>query len=163
MDYNNIRKLLDKYWEGESSIEEESQLRSFFSGDDIPEDLKPYQPLFQFFQLEQDKNLNVDFDQRLIQELKSSEKPTAKVRSLPYYLMRVAAVGILLISIYIGGQIVSSGDSFETVAETEEMTPEEVYAQTKEALLLVSAKLNKGTSVANDGMSKMNKATRVIK
>ena len=162
MDYNNIRKLLDKYWEGESSIEEESQLRSFFSGEDIPEDLKPYQPLFQFFQLEQDKNLNVDFDQRLIQELKSSEKPPAKVRSLPYYLMRVAAVGILLISIYFVGQQWSDG-SYNTVAETEEMTPEEVYAQTKEALLLVSAKLNKGTSVANDGMSKMNKATRVIK
>ena len=162
MDYNNIRKLLDKYWEGESSLQEESQLRSFFAGDNIPEDLKAYQPLFQFFQLEQDKNLNEDFDQRLIQELTSAEKPAPKVRRLPYFLMRVAAVGILLISIYFVGQQWSDS-SHTTVAETEEMTPEEVYAQTKEALLLVSTKLNKGTSVANDGMSKMNKATRVIK
>jgi hypothetical protein len=46
---------------------------------------------------------------------------------------------------------------------SEEMTPEEVYAQTKEALLLVSVKMNKGTDVANDGLSKMNKATHVIK
>jgi hypothetical protein len=161
MDYNNIRKLLDKYWEGESSLQEETQLREFFTGTDVPEDLKTYQPLFQFFQMEQDKNLNGDFDQRLIQELKSSEKPTAKVRRLPYYLMRVAAAGLLLFSIYFVNEQWNQ-DSYEAAA-SEEMTPEEAYAQTKQALLLVSAKMNKGTDVANDGMSKMNKATHVIK
>lgn len=161
MDYNNIRKLLDKYWEGESSIQEETQLRDFFTSADVPEDLKTYQPLFQFFQLEQDKNLNGDFDQRLIQELKSSEKPTVKVRRLPYYLMRVAAAGLLLFSIYFVNQQWNQAP-YESVA-SEEMTPEEAYAQTKQALLLVSAKMNKGTDVANDGLSKMNKATHVIK
>ena len=161
MDYNNIRKLLDKYWEGESSRLEETQLREFFAGSDVPEDLKTYQPLFQFFQIEQDKNLNGDFDQRLIEQLKSSEKPKAKVRKLPYYLMRVAAAALLLFSIYFVNQQWNQ-DNYDPVV-VEEMTPEEVYEQTKAALLLVSAKLNKGTSVANDGMAKMNKATRVIK
>ena len=160
MDYNNIRKLLDKYWEGQSSVEEEIQLRDFFSGTDVPEDLKSYQPLFQFFQIEKDKNLSGDFDQRLIQQLKSSQKPKANVRRLPYYLMRVAAAALLLFSIYFVNQQWTQ-DTYDPVAE--EMTPEEVYAQTKAALLLVSAKLNKGTNVANDGMSKMNKATRIIK
>ena len=161
MDYNNIRKSLDKYWAGDSSLQEENQLREFFSGTNIPNDLKAYQPLFQFFQLEQDKNLNGDFDQKLIQELKFSEKPKSKIRRLPYYLMRVAAVGVLLFSIYFVNQQWNQ-NSYNQVA-TEEMTPEEVYAQTKQALLLVSSKMNKGTNLANDGMSKMNKATQVIK
>ncbi len=161
MDYNNIRKLLDKYWAGESSLQEETQLREFFSGTNVPEDLKTYQPLFQFFQLEQDKNLNGDFDQRLIQELKSSENPKSKVRRLPYYLMRVAAAGLLLFSIYFVNQ--QWNQNFYTQVATEEMTPEEVYAQTKQALLLVSVKMIKGTNIANDGMSKMNIANRVIK
>ncbi len=161
MDYNNIRKLLDKYWEGESSVQEEAQLRDFFAGTEIPEDLKPYRPLFQFFKMEQDKKLNGNFDEKLIQQLESSDKPVSNVRKLPYYLMRVAATGLLLFSIYFVNQQWNQSAN-ETVA-VEELTPEEVYEQTKEALLLVSAKLNKGTDVANDGMSKMNKATRVIK
>ncbi len=163
MDYNNIRKLLDKYWEGQSSVEEEIQLRDFFSGTDVPEDLKSYQPLFQFFQMEQDKKLNDDFDKKLIQKLESSEKPTAKVRRLPYYLMRIAAAGLLLFSIYFVSQQGPFKPDQTEVANYDEMTPEEVYAQTKQALLLVSAKLNKGTDVANEGMSKMHKATSVIK
>ena len=161
MDYNNIRKLLDKYWEGESTVQEETQLREFFTSADVPEDLKTFQPLFQFFQLEQDKNLNGAFDQRLIQKLKSSEKRTVKVRTIPYYLMRIAAVGLLLVSIYFVNDQWNQ-NAAEPMA-SEEMTPEEVYAQTKQALLLVSAKLNKGADIANDGMSKMNKATHVIK
>jgi len=161
MDYNNIRKLLDKYWEGESSVQEETQLREFFTSADVPEDLKTFQPLFQFFQLEQDKNLDGEFDQKLIQKLKSSEKPTVKVRTIPYYLMRVAAVGLLLLSIYFVNDQWNQNATEQMASE--EMTPEEVYAQTKQALLLVSAKLNKGTDIANDGMSKMNKATHVIK
>ena len=162
MDYNNIRKLLDKYWEGESSIQEEAQLRDFFAGNDVPEDLKAYQPLFRFFQMEQDKNLNADFDKKLIQQLQSSEKPIAKVRKLSFYLVRIAAAGLLLFSIY----VVSQQGLFKpknSIVAVEDMTPEEVYAQTKDALLLVSAKLNKGTNIANNGMSKMAKATSVIK
>ena len=163
MDYNNIRKLLDKYWEGESSVQEEIQLREFFNGTEVPEDLKSYQPLFQFFKMEQDKRLDEDFDKRLIQQLESSEKPSAKIRRLPFYLLRIAAAGLLLFSVY----FVSQQPPFKTdkaiVTNYDEMTPEEVYAQTKQALLLVSAKLNKGTDVANDGLSKMNKATSVIK
>lgn len=162
MDYNNIRKLLDKYWEGETSLQEETQLRDFFTGNDIPEDLKPYQSLFQFFQLEQDKKLNADFDKKLMEQLQSSDKPVAKVRTLSFYLVRIAAVGLLLISIYWVSQQ-APFKSAETAVAAEEMTPEEVYAQTKQALLLVSAKLNKGTDVANNGMSKMAKATSVIK
>lgn len=162
MDYNNIRKLLDKYWEGESSLQEETQLRDFFAGNDIPEDLKPFQSLFQLFQLEQDKKLNADFDKKLMQQLQSSDKPVAKVRTLSFYLVRIAAAGLLLISIYwVSQQAPFKTD--ETIVTAEEMTPEEVYAQTKQALMLVSAKLNKGTDIANNGMSKMAKATSVIK
>ena len=163
MDYNNIRKLLEKYWEGKSSIQEEAHLRDFFAGTDVPEDLKSYQPLFQFFQMEQGKKLNGDFDKRLIQQLESSEKTSAKVRSLPYYLVRITAVGLLLFSVYFVSQQEPFKSDNAIATSYDEMSPEEVYAQTKKALMLVSAKLKKGTNVANDGMSKMRKATSVIK
>ena len=51
MEYNEIRALLDRYWEGETSLEEEGKLRSFFSQEhhDLPADLLEAQPLFGYF------------------------------------------------------------------------------------------------------------------
>ena len=41
-----INKLLDKYWECATSVEEERELRRFFSSAVIPPDLLPYKAWF---------------------------------------------------------------------------------------------------------------------
>ncbi len=43
MDYKYINQLLDRYWKAETSLEEEEILRAFFSQDELPAELKPYQ------------------------------------------------------------------------------------------------------------------------
>ena len=48
MDYKYINQLLDRYWKGETSLEEEEILRAFFSQDELPAELKPYQALFSY-------------------------------------------------------------------------------------------------------------------
>ena len=47
MNYNRIHILLDKYWRCITTIEEERELRSFFSGKVIPPEFRPYQVWFQ--------------------------------------------------------------------------------------------------------------------
>ena len=46
MDYKYIEQLLERYWEGETTLQEESILRTFFSQPEVPENLRKYQPLF---------------------------------------------------------------------------------------------------------------------
>ena len=46
MDYKVMEQLLDKYFDGETSLQEESRLREYFRRADVPEALQPYQPLF---------------------------------------------------------------------------------------------------------------------
>ena len=46
MKQEDIKQLLEKYWQGETSIEEEKQLHDFFLGNDIPEEWKKYRMLF---------------------------------------------------------------------------------------------------------------------
>ena len=46
MDYKYISQLLDRYWQGETTLEEEQILRSFFSQLCIPEELQKYRSLF---------------------------------------------------------------------------------------------------------------------
>lgn len=45
----NIEALLEKYFEGETSAEEEKTLRQFFSSREVPEHLRMYTPLFAYF------------------------------------------------------------------------------------------------------------------
>jgi hypothetical protein len=46
MTETTIRQLLDKYWNCETSPEEEQFLTAYFSGDSIPEEWKKYRALF---------------------------------------------------------------------------------------------------------------------
>lgn len=52
---NNIDKLLERYFEGETSVEEEAALRSFFTTGDVPGNLELYKPLFEYFDSEIEK------------------------------------------------------------------------------------------------------------
>ncbi len=42
----NIDEILDRYWEGESSVEEEKVLKAYFQNDGVAEEHLPYQALF---------------------------------------------------------------------------------------------------------------------
>ncbi len=54
MDWDKTHLLMDRYFEGETTLEEEASLRRLFnSAAEIPEDLKKYQPLFTYFEQSQ--------------------------------------------------------------------------------------------------------------
>ena len=46
MDYKYITQLLERYWQAETTVEEENILRAFFSQTSIPEELEQYRCLF---------------------------------------------------------------------------------------------------------------------
>lgn len=67
MDYKYINQLLDRYWQGATTLEEEQILRSFFSQLCVPEELAKYRPLFAYEQTEPKTDcLGKDFDERLM-------------------------------------------------------------------------------------------------
>ena len=46
MDSKYIEQLLERYWQCETSLEDEAELRAFFSGSDVPKHLLRYKDLF---------------------------------------------------------------------------------------------------------------------
>jgi hypothetical protein len=68
MDAKQVSQLLERYFHGETSLQEEAQLRNFFAQEKVPDELRPYQPLFQFFGQEQTRTTSSRFDQQLQQE-----------------------------------------------------------------------------------------------
>ena len=60
MDFKYIEQLLERYWQCETSLEEEAQLRAFFKENDVPEHLLRYKDLFVYQQLQQEEQLSED-------------------------------------------------------------------------------------------------------
>ena len=83
MDYKYINQLLERYWNCETSLEEEGILRAFFSQKDVPAELRQYQPLFAYQQLEaKEKHLSADFDNRLLAMIEEDEPIKVKARTI---------------------------------------------------------------------------------
>ena len=78
MDYKYIEQLLERYWQGETTLQEENSLRSFFSQPAIPESLQKYSALFTY---EKEEHLADDFDTRILEMIGENE-PKAKTVTL---------------------------------------------------------------------------------
>ena len=78
-DYKYIGELLERYWQCDTSPEEESQLRAFFLSNDIPGHLLPYRDLFVYQYIQQNVTLGDDFDERMINRI---ETPVVKAKRM---------------------------------------------------------------------------------
>lgn len=74
MDYKYIEQLLERYWDGATSLEEETILRTFFSQQKIPASLAFYKDLFVYEQNQKQVTLGNNFDQRVLQAIETDYK-----------------------------------------------------------------------------------------
>ncbi len=142
MDYQKIDALLEKYWQGETTVAEEAQLRQFFSEEDPPARLRPVAALFQYY--ETPPQLDEAFDERVLSQLHKQNRA-----SMWPNMLKVAAVVVLFL---LGGFWWSqtyddSPDPVVAVAAPSDTyeDPEQAYREAKQALLLVSTLMNEGT------------------
>lgn len=126
---NSIEKLLEKYDNGESTLKEEQQLKTYFEQNEVAPHLESYKVMFQYFKTTK-------------QEQYTKDVPLKPKTKHLYTWISVAAVAVLMFSIF--NQI----NSPKTLAE---LNNEELmaYNQTMEAFSLVSSKLNKGAKGIN--------------
>lgn len=102
MNYKYIEQLLAKYWECETSLEEEQILRSFFGQADIPEHLSQYAPLFQSQAADQQEELDTDFDKRLLELVDDKPREHGVLRLIvrqTYPFLKAAAVVAVVLTI----------------------------------------------------------------
>ncbi len=144
MELTTIRELVDKYWNGETSLEEEAQLQRYFQEEEAPADLKKEAALFRYYQSNtRFRTLDERFDEQLTQRI---EQKQAKQRWLAYQpLLRIAAAVVLVILAAVLFRTEWIGETNPVAAEDTYEDPRLAYEQTKEALLLVSSLMNEGT------------------
>lgn len=102
MDYKYIKQLLERYWRCETSLEEESILRAFFSQENIPAELSRYKAFFSYGEAQQNDVLGDEFDDRIMSMIKVSEPVRARVITMPQRfrpLFKAAAVVAIILTL----------------------------------------------------------------
>ncbi len=97
----DIDKLLEKYYDGETTLEEEKQLRHFFQKKDIPAHLKSHAALFRFFSETRNDQPSLTFSSSLAARLDPPQ--VGPVRKFTSWIVRIAAGLALLIIGFSGG------------------------------------------------------------
>lgn len=78
MDYKYIDQLLERYWNAETTLEEENILRTFFSQKDIPAGMEKYRDVFVCQTEERQMHLGDDFDARVLEMISEEQTTLAK-------------------------------------------------------------------------------------
>jgi len=135
MDSNKIEELLNKYWACETSLEEEQQLKEFFRGQSIPEQLKETAELFRYFEIHKKKSLNdSSFDGQVMNRVNPKR---GKVVSLVYSAMKIAAgVSVLVVATWFVRNEIRKNDPVEMVDTYDD--PKLAFEETKKALMMIS-------------------------
>ncbi len=133
MDYKYIMQLLERYWQCETSLEEEKILRAFFSQTDIPAELKQYQPLFAYEQTEEQSNaLGEEFDNRVMSIIDQAEPVKARVVPLTQRLMPLfKAAAVVAIILTLGNAMQVPFDRGYTGLENSDQTQQGVSVALK--------------------------------
>ena len=142
MELANIEKLLKKYLDAETSLQEEAVLQDYFAQDTVAPHLHEYKALFTYF-----SNSKAERFTKTI---------PLKPRRTNWKWLSVAAAVVLLFSVY---SIQQSSRGLTTQEEKEALAALE---ETQKAFQLISQNLNKGESVAIAGLNEFDKAQSKI-
>jgi len=129
MELTKIKVLLEKYEEGNTSLEEEKLLQKYFTSGNVPVHLKEYETLF-------------SFTNNARKQTYSKEAVLSKKRK-GFAWIGIAASIIIAIGIFTA--VNNTGQELEQNNLGTIEDPEEAYLKARETLLLVSQALNTGT------------------
>jgi hypothetical protein len=141
MDYNRIRELVKKYWEGQTTIEEEEELKEFFfTAAELPQDLGIEQELFRHLR---EQSVLPLLEEDLTIKLRSQWKSRKRIW-LPRHFLKYAALLVPLLVIgYL--QLKQTKTKPPLAMDTDSFRdPKKALAETEKTLLLLSKNLDDG-------------------
>jgi hypothetical protein len=142
MNLQEIEKILEKYYNGETTLDEEKQLRMFFAGSEVPAQWKHLAGFFSYVGQEKEVKIeSPEFERKF--DATVGETRLSKIFDLRrpwiYWMAGVAASVLIMVAIFVKFDPLSGkiNDTYDN--------PEVAYVQAKKILMFVSTQMNKGT------------------
>ncbi|MFV0248078.1 MAG: hypothetical protein ACK5H1_03840 [Tenacibaculum sp.] len=156
MDLANIKKLLQKYFNTETSLQEEQFLQKYFCSTRVAPELEEYKSIFVYFK----NNKNYNFGKELKLKFKLKRK---KIRMQ----LSIAASLVILFTTYLGFERYNRYQQKKQLKQIEEIlfVVSENLNRGNQALYSISINLNKGREAIeylNTYEETVNKAVKII-
>lgn len=135
MALDRIEILIEKYFEGETSIAEEKELIAYFSSSDVAQHLEQYKPVFGYFSQAKQEQFTATIP------LKSGRKQ----KRLAW--LSVAASVVVMLGIGFFAYQNTSEPTQENLGVIDD--PEIAFKETQKALALISKHVNTGIESVN--------------
>jgi len=156
----NIELLLNKFYEGISTPEEELSLMNYFLREEnVDERWKEEQ---QLFRLLQDTQIHVpaDVSKRLDESIRQLDVPRPSIplrRKLYYWIGSAAAVVLLCIGLFFTTREPTPPQRADTFSN-----PEEAAWVAQQTLVYMSTQLNKGLNKVTDAGQELDKVNQIV-
>jgi hypothetical protein len=129
MESNNIEILLEKYFQGETSIAQEKELRSYFSSTNVAPHLEQYKAMFGFFA----KAKQEEFKQEILPKTNKRKVMWLSIAATITVLLGFATFFMMNNN---NVQVSNELGSYDS--------PEVAFVETQKALALLSSNVNVG-------------------
>ena len=159
MDYNTAKILLERYFEGTSTLTEEAELRSYFQQENLPADMQAYRPLFQFFKIEGEQKVSNAFSERLASIESTAPAKMVRFRRPAKRWAAIAAMIALALAAWILAPDASDANTQTAIdlSQYEPESEEEAIRITTAALQKTSSYLRRGMQIATDELQGVKK------
>ena len=128
MELKLVEQLIEKYFQGATTIAEEKQLKAYFSSNDVAPHLVKYQPLFGYFETQKET--------QFAQKLPLQPRKQNNVKWMGIAASFIILFGLATFYFYPSEPKDQDLGTFDN--------PEEAYVETQKALLMVSEQVNFG-------------------
>jgi len=144
MNIKEIEKLLEKYEEGETTLQEEQYLKGFFNGTDIPENLQSYRTIFSYYSRTKKEHISdPEFERKSDRRLTGTPVTRINFKKQFTYIFSFAASILIVIGLF----FTFRQDTMEKdLPQPVTSDPAYAMAEVEDALLSVSVNLNIGLS-----------------
>ncbi len=168
MDIKNIERLLDSFYEGTTSIEEEKVLLDFFEGTNVPEGMINDQRLFLDLYYSEKIIIPENLENKLnnlIDDLdKQANIKIQKSKGLSINWKWVSGIAASIAIFVSAGLFFQKSFDKKTdyVVQDTYSDPKEAYLETQKAILLVSNRLNKGLQQVGAVQNNVDKVNKIM-
>ncbi len=157
----DIYRLLELFYDGNTSPGQEEELYIYFSTGNVPEDLLHEKDIFlRFYNLNRNEKINIPagLENKLSEVIEKLDSETGTLKNKKLKLWMQVGTIAASVAIFVSALIFVQNDNEYILADTY-TDPQEAYEETQRALLLVSSKLNNGfvqLQMVEDNISKVN-------
>jgi hypothetical protein len=154
MNTREIEILIGRYFEAETTLEEEQLLKQFFSGDNVPDELKHHAALFRFASNEEKLQAPSLTDEQLSGSIQDKKRNLFAIPRTYLTMAGIAASLLLFVALW---HTFNGAENVKTAPAYSQSEIDEALQVTQKTLAFASEILNHGTAPL-ENLNRLNAA-----